>query len=198
MTFAGMRRGLVELRRGGSEAGVSWFSGYWIRRRIEWPMPRWLDNSAVGILKGIRFCSGFSICFRIREGYGLKLLLPSPIYDECTGTGALLFLFRIEINSIMAKRIYFRHPSKQDVVSVPTGFSWLAALLGFIWAANRKLWLLALVLFVVDVAIGFASMINGTVDLIATVASIGFAVYCGVAANRWHCRILERKGWVRV
>lgn len=98
----------------------------------------------------------------------------------------------------MTERIYFQHPSNQDVVSVPTGFSWLAALLGFIWAANRKLWMLALVLLLVDVAIGLVSLINGTVDLIASVGSVAFAVYCGMAANRWHCRILESKGWVRI
>ena len=54
----------------------------------------------------------------------------------------------------MADRIYLRHPVTDETVSVSTGFSWPAFLLGAIWALMKKLWLIALLMLVVELLIG--------------------------------------------
>ncbi|MEK6347285.1 MAG: DUF2628 domain-containing protein [Burkholderia sp.] len=97
----------------------------------------------------------------------------------------------------MSKRIEFKHPARADWVSVPTGFSWPALLLGGFWALAKKLWLVALTMLVVEFALGFIGEVPGAIGWIATGLSIVFSIYCGWRANAWHCRTLERRGWVR-
>jgi Protein of unknown function (DUF2628) len=96
----------------------------------------------------------------------------------------------------MTGRIYLQHPSRDETVAVGVGFSWPALLLGFIWALMKRLWGVALFMLVVDLALGLIGLAGITADLISLVLSIGFAIYCGIRANEWHRRVLERKGYV--
>jgi hypothetical protein len=96
----------------------------------------------------------------------------------------------------MTDRIYLQHPSRDETVAVSVGFSWPALLLGFIWALMKRLWGVALFMLIVDLALGVIGLAGVTADLISLVLSIVFAIYCGMRANDWHRRVLERKGYV--
>ena len=96
----------------------------------------------------------------------------------------------------MAERIYLQHPTRTETVEVSTGFSWSAFLLGFVWALMKRMWLVALVLLAVDLAIGLIGFAGVTADVVSLVLSIVFAIYCGMNANQWYRRDLERKGYM--
>ena len=96
----------------------------------------------------------------------------------------------------MTDRIYLQHPTRDETVVVSVGFSWPALLLGFIWALMKRLWGVALFMLVVDLALGLIGLAGITADLISLVLSIVFAIYCGMSANDWHRRALERKGYM--
>jgi Protein of unknown function (DUF2628) len=96
----------------------------------------------------------------------------------------------------MTDRIYLHHPSRDETVAVSIGFSWPALLLGFIWALMKRLWGVAGLMLAVDLALGLIGLAGITADLISLVLSIVFAIYCGLSANDWHRRALERKGYV--
>lgn len=96
----------------------------------------------------------------------------------------------------MTDRIYLQHPTRDETVAVNVGFSWPALLLGFIWALMKRLWGVALFMLGVNLALGVIGLAGITADLISLVLSIVFAIYCGMRANDWHRRILERKGYV--
>ncbi|WP_244106599.1 DUF2628 domain-containing protein [Paraburkholderia phenazinium] len=89
-----------------------------------------------------------------------------------------------------------QHPARGETVEVSTGFSWAAFLLGFIWALMKRMWLVALFMLSADLAIGLIGFAGMTADVISLVLSIAFAVYCGMKANQWYRRDLERKGYV--
>ena len=96
----------------------------------------------------------------------------------------------------MTDRIYLQHPTRDETVAVSIGFSWPALLLGFIWALMKRLWGVALFMLAVNLALGVIGLAGVTADLISLVLSIVFAIYCGMSANDWHRRALERKGYV--
>jgi hypothetical protein len=95
----------------------------------------------------------------------------------------------------MAERIYLQHPTRAETVEVSIGFSWAAFLLGFVWALMKRMWLVALVMLAVDLAIGLIGFAGVSADVISLVLSILFAIYCGMKANEWYRRDLERKGY---
>lgn len=96
----------------------------------------------------------------------------------------------------MTERIYLQHPARGEMVEVSTGFSWAAFLLGFIWALMKRMWLVALLMLAADLVIGLIGFAGVTADVISLVLSIAFAIYCGINANQWYRRDLERKGYV--
>ncbi|MEW6347344.1 MAG: DUF2628 domain-containing protein [Paraburkholderia sp.] len=96
----------------------------------------------------------------------------------------------------MTERIYLQHPVRGETVEVSTGFSWAAFLLGFIWALMKRMWLVALLMLAVNLAIGLIGFAGATADVISLALSILFAIYCGMKANQWYRRDLERKGYV--
>ncbi|HEY1999999.1 DUF2628 domain-containing protein [Paraburkholderia sp.] len=96
----------------------------------------------------------------------------------------------------MTEQIYLQHPASNERVAVSTGFSWSACLLGFIWALMKRLWLLAVLLLAVDLIITLIGFVGAAADVISLILSIAFAIYCGMNANQWHRRALERKGYV--
>lgn len=98
----------------------------------------------------------------------------------------------------MTERIYLQHPAGDETIAVSTGFSWAACLLGFIWALMKKLWLLAALMLGADLLISLVGLAGTTADVFSLFLSIAFAIYCGMNANEWHRRALERKGYVVV
>jgi hypothetical protein len=96
----------------------------------------------------------------------------------------------------MRERIYLRHPARDETVEVKTGFSWAAFLLGFVWALMKRMWLVALLMLAVDLAIGLIGFAGVTADVVSLLLSLVFAIYCGMRGNQWHRRDLERKGYV--
>ncbi|RQZ05378.1 DUF2628 domain-containing protein [Burkholderia sp. Bp9031] len=95
----------------------------------------------------------------------------------------------------MSKRIYLQHPTRDETVAVNTGFNLAACLLGFIWALTKKLWVIALAMLAVDFALAVIGLAGATADRISLVLCILFAIYCGMFANEWHRRALERRGY---
>ncbi len=78
--------------------------------------------------------------------------------------------------------------AKPDLVLIKDGFSWPAAVFGFLWALAVGAWALALALFVVQVAVSalLPLVIENTEAL--GVAQLGSAVVIGLVANearRW-------------
>ncbi|RFU43762.1 DUF2628 domain-containing protein [Paraburkholderia sp. DHOC27] len=98
----------------------------------------------------------------------------------------------------MTERIYLRHPSQDETVAVGIGFSWPALLLGFIWALMKRLWGIAAFMLAVDLALGLIGLAGVSADLISLALSIVFAIYCGMRANDWHRRDLQRRGYLVV
>ena len=96
----------------------------------------------------------------------------------------------------MVERIYLQHPARGETVELSTGFSWGACLLGFIWPLMKKMWLVALLMLVADLVIGLIGLAGVTADVLSLLLSVAFAVYCGMKANQWDRRDLERKGYV--
>ncbi|MBN3786749.1 DUF2628 domain-containing protein [Burkholderia sp. Ac-20353] len=102
----------------------------------------------------------------------------------------------------MSRRIYLRHPSRDDVVSIATGFNWSACLLGPLWAIAKRQWLIGVWLLAGNAAIAWADAVLAQAgvsitlgSVISLVSTLVFAAFCGYNANRWHLRALKRKGY---
>ncbi|MEG3616969.1 DUF2628 domain-containing protein [Magnetovibrio sp. PR-2] len=77
---------------------------------------------------------------------------------------------------------------------VKDGFSWPAAVFGFIWALVVGAWEVALMLFGVQIGVGFVLELLISDPSALAVVQIGLAVVIGLVANelrRWH---LEKRG----
>lgn len=96
----------------------------------------------------------------------------------------------------MTERIYLQRPGKDDVVSVATGFSWGALLLGFVWAMAKKMWFATFIMLGVSTILFLTGLWGETVGTIGLVLSVLFGVACGVYGNQWHRRTLEKRGYV--
>jgi ABC-type proline/glycine betaine transport system permease subunit len=96
----------------------------------------------------------------------------------------------------MAERIYLQRPGKDDVVSVATGFSWGALLLGFVWAMSKRMWFATFVMLGVSTILFLSGLWGDTIGTIGLVLSVLFGVACGVYGNQWHRRTLEKRGYV--
>lgn len=92
----------------------------------------------------------------------------------------------------MSDRIYLQHPTDDDSVGIPVGFSWMAFLLGPVWAFSRRLYLLgaAMILGAIPVAI-----LSEALPPLGFLIGIGIAVLYGTKANEWHKLALLRKGY---
>ena len=77
-----------------------------------------------------------------------------------------------------------------DCVVNETGFSWFAALVSPVWALQRRLYLVALALFVTGVATSYYA--DTTMQLVVGLAQV---VLFGSLGNRVHRWLLERRGW---
>jgi len=87
------------------------------------------------------------------------------------------------------QRIYMNE--RGDCVINDSGFSWFAALLVPIWALQRRLYLLALVMILAGGAINFFPLTT-VAQIVLVVVQI---LLYGSLANRVHRWLLERRGW---
>lgn len=84
--------------------------------------------------------------------------------------------------------------TQQTLAVVKDGFSWPAAVFGFIWALVVGAWEVALLLFGLQIAVGVLLELLISDPGAQAVVQIGMAVVIGLMANelrRWH---LEKRG----
>lgn len=86
------------------------------------------------------------------------------------------------------QRLYVN--DRGDCVLQDTGFSWFAAIALPIWALHKRLYLLALIMFVVSATINYYA--DQTTQFILFVVQF---ILFGWLANRVHRRLLEHRGW---
>ena len=96
----------------------------------------------------------------------------------------------------MTERIYLGRPGTDDTIGIATGFSWAAFWLGPIWALSRRMWLTALAMVAVEMALYVPSLWFDERDIVGTLLSVMFGIACGKYGNRWHRRTLEKRGYV--
>ena len=91
--------------------------------------------------------------------------------------------------------VHVRDTGTQPTLAVvKDGFSWPAAVFGFIWALVVGAWEVALLLFGIQVAVGVVLELLISDPSAQAVVQIGMAVVIGLIANelrRWH---LEKRG----
>ncbi len=80
-----------------------------------------------------------------------------------------------------------------DLVLIKEGFCWPAFFLGPLWALWHRLWLVALVLLVADVALSGTALLARLDGLSQGAVSVGFAAIVGFVANDLRRRALERR-----
>lgn len=86
------------------------------------------------------------------------------------------------------QRLYVN--DRGDCVVQDSGFSWLAAFATPIWALQKRLYLLALLMFAVNGALSYYA--DPTTQFVLYV--VQFALF-GWLANRVHRWLLDRRGW---
>ena len=94
-------------------------------------------------------------------------------------------------------RIYTVHLRREglnpdtDLILVREGFSLAATLFSVLWALWHRLWLVAAVIAVIDVAIGFMMRAAGATSTTQVAISVGLALLIGCVGNdlwRWTLR----------
>ena len=81
-----------------------------------------------------------------------------------------------------------------DPVLVKEGFCWPAFFFGVVWALVKGLWLAALVLAGVSVALAIGLTLIGADPAVATAVWLAFALIVGFGANDWRRAKLARQG----
>ena len=98
-------------------------------------------------------------------------------------------------------RVYTYHerpgasPLEDEPVLVREGFSWPAALFSVFWALWHRLWLAALVLFVLGSALEAGLAFLGADPAAEAAVMIGFAAIVGYCANDWRRARLGKQGY---
>ena len=87
------------------------------------------------------------------------------------------------------QRLYIN--DRGDCVINDSGFSWFAAIALPVWALHRRLYLLALIMFVASFVVNFYA--DASTQLLVFVVA-QFVLY-GSLANLVHRRLLEQQGW---
>jgi len=83
----------------------------------------------------------------------------------------------------------------EDAVLVRDGFSWVAAVLGPLWALAHRMWWQAAALLGAGVALGLAGEALGLAEPAQAAVAIAFAALVGWHAAGWRVGALERRGW---
>ncbi len=99
-------------------------------------------------------------------------------------------------------RIYTVHvrqwsaSTDREAVFVREGFSWGAFFFSVLWALRYRMWLTAIFLFVVSVALSLASDLLRVDPLTESALGVALALIIGWEANDWRRRSLARRGYV--
>jgi hypothetical protein len=88
----------------------------------------------------------------------------------------------------------YRNDAREHL-AIPVGFSWMAALLDWIWALWLRLWGIAVVLLVINVVIGGVLYVNRADGLTYAIAQILQGLSVGFAARRLRELSAERRGY---
>ncbi len=87
---------------------------------------------------------------------------------------------------------------ERDVVLVKEGFCWPGFFLSILWALWHRLWLVALALLLVEIAVSAGAIMLGLDSLSQTAVSVGVAVVIGYVANDLRRWSLSRQGFSEV
>ena len=99
-------------------------------------------------------------------------------------------------------RIYTVHvrqwsaSTDREAVFVREGFSWGAFFFSVLWALRYRMWLTAIFLFVVSVALSLASDLLQVDPITESALGVALALIIGWEANDWRRRSLARRGYV--
>ena len=99
-------------------------------------------------------------------------------------------------------RIYTAHvrawsaSSDREAVLVREGFSWGAFFFSVLWALRYRMWLTAVFLFAISVALSLATDLLGVDPVTDSALGIALALIIGWEANDWRRRSLARRGYV--
>ena len=99
-------------------------------------------------------------------------------------------------------RIYTVHvrqwsaSTDREAVFVREGFSWGAFFFSVLWALRYRMWLTAIFLFVVSVALSLASDLLQVDPVTESALGVALALIIGWEANDWRRRSLTRRGYV--
>lgn len=82
-----------------------------------------------------------------------------------------------------------------DLLLVKEGFCWPAFLFGWLWALWHRMWLTALLLLLVELALAAAAERLGLATAAQVALAFGMMLFVGFAANDWRRRSLRRRGF---
>lgn len=78
---------------------------------------------------------------------------------------------------------YRNRTGEPDLILVKEGFSWPAFVFGIVWALWNRLWIVAGVFLVAELALGFGLKLIGMGAEVQALASVGLALVIGFVAN---------------
>ena len=89
-----------------------------------------------------------------------------------------------------------KHP-EQGLVAVKHGFSWPAAILGWVWAFARRVWLPGFALLVVHAALALVAtkLITENPALLIAIG-VGLQAFFGARANYLRSRVFQERGFL--
>jgi len=99
-------------------------------------------------------------------------------------------------------RIYTVHvrqwsaSTDREAVFVREAFSWGAFFFSVLWALRYRMWLTAIFLFAVSVALSLASDLLQVDPITESALGVALALIIGWEANDWRRRSLARRGYV--
>lgn len=93
-------------------------------------------------------------------------------------------------------RVYTVHitPGETAPVLIKEGFSWPAFFFSLPWALWNRLWLAAVLVVLLAVALDTSLMFAGFGDIVRGAAGLGFSAIVGYLANDWRRARLARRG----
>ncbi len=86
-----------------------------------------------------------------------------------------------------------RPDAESDLVLIKEGFCWPAFFLVPLWALWHRLWLIAVVLFATDLALGGAALLLPVDAVSQGAVTVGLAAIVGFVANDLRRRALKRR-----
>ncbi|STZ75660.1 DUF2628 domain-containing protein [Bergeriella denitrificans] len=110
----------------------------------------------------------------------------------------------------MKQYTIYEHAAEQRIEAVKNGWSWPGFFFSIFWALFKRLWLVALALFLVAFAASFVGAVaaiffagstqeeNAVIDAVGNAASLAIAIYTGINGNSLRERNLLKRGYQRI